>query len=109
MITKTKMKPIKGPEDVPDDRHYAVIIYATNTVHIPGDQRSRDAPGHGYPEHTEVFNNFEHWVTTEREILNAFLEELEVERSKPFSVRAPYVFFEVAKKGHLHRANQVSF
>jgi len=29
---------------------YAVFIKTSRT--IPGDQRSRDFPGHGYPEHT---------------------------------------------------------
>ena len=29
---------------------YAAII--TTTEHIPGDQRSRDYPGHGYPAHS---------------------------------------------------------
>lgn len=30
--------------------HYAVIT--TNTTIIPGDERSRTNPGHGYPEHS---------------------------------------------------------
>jgi len=30
---------------------YAALV--TKTVRIPGDERSRSHPGHGYPEHTE--------------------------------------------------------
>lgn len=30
----------------------AALVYSSFTV--PGDQRSRDYPGHGYPEHTET-------------------------------------------------------
>ena len=31
--------------------HYAII--ERRTIYIPGDERSRTNPGHGYPEHTE--------------------------------------------------------
>lgn len=30
---------------------YAAIV--TRSIWIPGDERSRTAPGHGYPEHSE--------------------------------------------------------
>ena len=93
---------VKGPNDVPEGHHYAVLIYETGSIHVEGDQRSRDAPGHGYPEHTEHYNSFEHWVTTDREVLFAFLGELEEEKALPYSKKEPYVFFEVVKKGQLH-------
>ena len=32
---------------------YAAFLHKTKTV--PGDQRSKEAPGHGYPEHTETW------------------------------------------------------
>lgn len=41
-----------APEDVPDEEHYAILYFGS--IHIPGDERSRQAPGHGYPEHTET-------------------------------------------------------
>jgi len=51
-------------EDIPNSECW-VIVKGTS-VTIPGDERSRTAPGHGYPEHTdhyvqvyEVFNNEE--------------------------------------------------
>ena len=53
------------------------------------------------PEHTEHYNSFEHWVTTAREVLFAFLSELEKEKMQSFSKKEPYVFFEVVKKGQL--------
>lgn len=37
--------------DVPAGEHYAIIQFSS--IHIPGDQRSIDAPGHGYPAHEE--------------------------------------------------------
>lgn len=30
------------------------IIIVKNTIHIPGDERSKRYPGHGYPAHTET-------------------------------------------------------
>jgi hypothetical protein len=35
---------------IPDYEHYAIITFDQQT--IPGDQRSKESPGHGYPEHT---------------------------------------------------------
>jgi hypothetical protein len=32
---------------------YAVLV--TKSITIPGDERSRTHPGHGYPEHTEEY------------------------------------------------------
>lgn len=36
--------------DVPDE-HWAIVEFSQ--IFVPGDQRSRDAPGHGYPERYE--------------------------------------------------------
>lgn len=38
---------------LPKDRYYTITTI--QSVRIPGDQRSHDAPGHGFPEHTEYF------------------------------------------------------
>lgn len=34
---------------IPDNPHFAAIEFSS--VHIEGDERSRQAPGHGYPAH----------------------------------------------------------
>jgi len=39
--------------DIPKTAHYVII--KMDSVFIPGDERSRQAPGHGYPEHTKYF------------------------------------------------------
>jgi len=36
---------------IPTGPHWAII--QRTTITIPGDERSRTHPGHGYPEHTE--------------------------------------------------------
>ena len=38
--------------DIPKTVHFAIIT--AETIHIPGDQRSIDYPGHGYPASTET-------------------------------------------------------
>lgn len=38
--------------DIPVGPHWAII--QMRDIHIPGDERSRTAPGHGYPAHTET-------------------------------------------------------
>jgi hypothetical protein len=67
------MKQVTKPSDVPNGAHYAVLVYETRTVHIPGDERSRTNPGHGYPAHDETFRTTEHCVTTDRADWLAFI------------------------------------
>ncbi len=38
-------------DDVPKTEHFVVVQFAS--LFIPGDERSRSHPGHGYLEHTE--------------------------------------------------------
>lgn len=37
---------------IPTEPHYAALV--TKSTYIPGDERSRQAPGHGYPAHTQL-------------------------------------------------------
>jgi hypothetical protein len=39
--------------EIPSVAHFAII--SETSVYIPGDERSRTNPGHGYPEHRETF------------------------------------------------------
>ena len=58
--------------DVPEGPHWAIITFST--VHIPGDERSRTNPGHGYPARDEpvvtyqAFENKEVWEEVVRRI-----------------------------------------
>lgn len=47
------MAPIRcnHKSNVPKEDHFAILTFSTIT--IPGDERSRTNPGHGYPESTE--------------------------------------------------------
>lgn len=69
------MKRVTCPNDVPNEPHFAVIIYKSQSVYIEGDERSRTNPGHGYPAHTETYSTFEHYVTTDKIIRDQFIEK----------------------------------
>lgn len=43
-------------KDIPTTAHYAVIKFGFE--HIPGDARSEEYPGHGYPAHTIVTREY---------------------------------------------------
>jgi len=99
---------VKGPSDVPEGPHFTVIIYDTTSVYVPGDERSRTNPGHGYPEHTDTYDTFEHWVTDDPTVLNEFIRALDVEvrlRQK----RRPYVILKVEKKARVVVEPEIRF
>ena len=62
--------------DIPDREHW--VIVKTDGVHIPGDERSRTNPGHGYPERTQNFLSYQAYFT-EAKLLEA-IKELEEPR-----------------------------
>lgn len=97
---------IKGPEDIPSGTHFAVIIYGKRSVWVPGDERSRTNPGHGYPEHTDHFDDIEHWVTTERATLEEFVS---IQEMASGSNKKPYVILEVTKKASVKHNTSVVF
>lgn len=61
---------VHSPEDIPEeDIQYAIIVFGS--ISIPGDERSRTNPGHGYGAHTEQkidFILFENKAVWEKEI-----------------------------------------
>ncbi len=57
--------------DIPKIPHYALFV--NDSVHIPGDERSRTNPGHGYPAEDRVFLSYEAYLT--RDKLLAVLKE----------------------------------
>lgn len=58
---------VHKPEDVPACEHWAII--EGTSVFVPGDERSRTNPGHGYPEHTDNYITY-----------TAYLDEAEFKR-----------------------------
>lgn len=51
--------------DIPHSQHYA--IFSIRSIYIPGDERSRTCPGHGYPAENVNVVNYK-IVTSENEL-----------------------------------------
>jgi hypothetical protein len=51
------------PDDIPLGEHWAIIT--GSSIFVPGDQRSREAPGHGYPEHIESYLQYEAFLNAD--------------------------------------------
>lgn len=62
--------------DIPAGPHFAII--RTTSVTIPGDERSRTHPGHGYPESTETFITYQ--AFTDRAKWEAEIASLSAQR-----------------------------
>lgn len=60
--------------EIPNEESFAILYPESHTV--PGDERSRTNPGHGYPEHTveywriELYKNEEDWVEEIKKLSN---------------------------------------
>ncbi len=75
--SKSTKKYVSRLSDVPDGDHFAIMEFTSMT--IPGDERSRTHPGHGYPESTEYFVRY-----------IAFMDKEEWEREIKQRVEAKY-------------------
>lgn len=68
---------VTSPERMPLGEHWAIIEFSS--VHVPGDLRSQQAPGHGYPAHDEP--TVEYMAFLKREDFEA---EIQSRAGKPF-------------------------
>lgn len=50
-MSRDTKKWVHGTGDLPDGEHFAILYFSS--VYVPGDERSRTNPGHGYPERYE--------------------------------------------------------
>lgn len=68
---------VSSPDKIPSVEHWAII--EGTSVTIPGDERSRQCPGHGYPESTESYITYE-----------AYLDKAEFEGALEEKMRSIY-------------------
>ena len=81
------MKEATKPGDIPDGPHWAIVVFGS--IYIPGDERSRTNPGHGYPGGTES--------TTSYYVCKDEAEwQQEVERRASSIGQDPYGFFAIS-------------
>jgi hypothetical protein len=81
-------KYVRTAKDVPADEHFAII--ENESVYIPGDERSRTNPGHGYPAETRQFVSYEAYFTKEK-----FLEAINELENPKFGNKKEYVALKV--------------
>jgi hypothetical protein len=83
---------------MPTTDHFAILEFSS--IHIPGDQRSKDAPGHGYPEHSEKVVTYRAYM--DRAEWEAEIQRLELNKfSRPYSaliVTIPKIAIQVTVK-----------
>jgi hypothetical protein len=73
-------KYVHSESDFPEGDHFAIIEFRSFTV--PGDERSRQAPGHGYPEHTETTMSYSVFALEDREVWEEEIARLEKGRER---------------------------
>ena len=83
-------KTIAQYSEIPKVPHFA--IFTTRGIYVPGDERSRTNPGHGYPAYTEHALGYE--AFDDRAEWEAAVARMK-ERNQPFS--AAYVSPAVVK------------
>ena len=66
-----KVKYCQSPSDIPKTPHYAIL--SLRSTYIPGDERSRECPGHGYPATTEY--SWDYIVYPDRESWEAEIKQ----------------------------------
>ena len=57
----------------PTEPHWVILKFSS--THVPGDERSRTNPGHGYPAHSVPHVDYQAYLTEEKFL--AALQELE--------------------------------
>jgi hypothetical protein len=70
--------------NIPTHEHYAIITFAS--VFIPGDERSRTNPGHGYPASTETYNHY--YIYESRADWEAEVSKMTLNKEKFLAIHA---------------------
>jgi len=74
------------------------IILRPKSIHIPGDQRSREAPGHGYPASSEdcwdliLFDSREEWEDEIKKLTNQSQQFVPLAGTRPVITTTTSVF-----------------
>lgn len=83
---------VSAASGMPTGEHWAILTFGRIT--IPGDERSRQAPGHGYPEHDQATLTYE-WFDEEavfRDELAARYQRGEHARLNVVGIHVPETF-----------------
>ena len=79
---------VHSVNEVPKDEHYAIIL--NDSIYIPGDERSKTCPGHGYPASTKQVVSYEVYLTKEK-----LMESIQDLENPKFGYKKDYVVIKV--------------
>jgi len=65
-------KTVTRSVDLINEPHYAILTFGS--TYVPGDERSRTNPGHGYPAHTDDYIKYEAYGDNEKEVWEMKIE-----------------------------------
>lgn len=77
------IQPTKSAADIPNSKHLAVLVQKVNRFDIPGDERSRTNPGHGYPATTEFVHQLEYFPFYTPEAATEYVQYLVSKKHSP--------------------------
>lgn len=77
-------------------RKWAIV--ENSSVYIPGDERSRTNPGHGYPEHTVTYDSYKEFDNYDKFVETVTQKHLRGEKFKILSVEEMQVSTKVEVK-----------
>lgn len=78
------MTHVSTKDRMPEGSHYVIITF--DSIYIPGDERSRTNPGHGYPAHTQSIVKYQ--AFTDRE---EWEQEIKNQEANSRSYSKPYI------------------
>lgn len=93
-MLKNFAEKVESPNKIPSQRHFAILVFKTSSVHVPGDERSRTNPGHGYPAHDVTSTSYEYWAVRNEKALREAVEYLEEKKRESYSKPDPYAVIE---------------
>jgi hypothetical protein len=85
LYSKLDMKKVTSPNEMPKEKHYAILMFENSSYSVEGDQRSIDCPGHGYPAHTVSYTTYEYWATKDKDTLIKAIELIESNNKKNYT------------------------
>lgn len=78
-------KRVGSPADFPTEAHLGIIEFGS--IYIPGDERSRTLPGHGYPATTETTVSYYVYPLEAEELWRYRITKLETDRTSYIAIK----------------------
>jgi len=88
-------------KDFPDKPHW--VIMTTSSTYVPGDERSRTNPGHGYHEHWKTSVNYKIYLDK-----NEWEIEIDRREKSTYASDGDYVAFKSSGRAKINKTISVT-